>query len=444
MKAPPPSSSRHGRWPARLAAALLVAWTALALAQADAPRTQQAKTQQAKTHQVCAACELTTLRAAIARSAPGDRIEVGPGVYREGNLLIDKPLELVGRGGPVLDGEHEVEIMTVTADEVSVRGFVFRDSGVSHVEDLAALKIFEANDCVVEDNRFENSFFAIYLGRAAHCRVQRNTVVGRARAEAFSGNAIHLWNCIDVRVEQNHLRGHRDGIYLEFVRDSLIAGNTSQDNLRYGLHFMFSNENEFRDNTFRRNGAGVAVMYSKSIVMTRNRFEDNWGGSAYGLLLKEIDDSFIAGNTFDRNTVGVYLDGSNRTSIDRNDFLANGYALRVLSSSMAVTVTHNNFVGNTFDVTTNADRSYNAFIENYWDAYDGYDLDRDGIGDVPYRPVRLFAMTVENYPQTMMLLRSPLAQMMDYAERVLPVFTPKAIEDDRPLMRRIRWSPLNP
>ena len=295
---------------------------------------------------VCPNCRQTDLREAIAQAEAGDRIVVRGGTYLQGNLVIDKPLELVGEGWPVLDGGGEVEILTILADDVTVRGFVFRNSGVSHVEDLAALKTSEVANCRIEDNRFYDNFFAIYLGETAHCRVVGNEVLGQAQSEVFSGNAIHLWNCYDIQVEENVVSGHRDGIYLEFVRDSVVEGNVSEDNLRYGLHFMFSNENAFRTNAFRRNGAGVAVMYSKQIEMFDNRFEDNWGASAYGLLLKEIDDSVISGNTFDRNTVGVYIDGSNRTDIDRNDFVDNGYAMRVLSSSMAVRIMHNNFMGN--------------------------------------------------------------------------------------------------
>ena len=206
---------------------------------------------------------------------------------------------------------------------------------------------------------------------------------------------------------------------------------------------MFTNDTDFEHNIFETNNAGVAVMYSKNVTMYGNHFLNNWGAAAYGLLLKDISDSDIIGNTFEGNSAAVYFDGSNRTNLERNDFLHNGYAIRILSNSMGVKVSHNNFIGNTFDVVTNSDRSYNSFVENYWDAYEGYDLNRDGVGDVPYRPVRLFAMTVQWYPQAMVLLRSPLSHAMEYAERLLPVITPKAIEDDRPLMGRIRWSSLN-
>nr|AWJ66275.1 nitrous oxide reductase maturation protein [uncultured bacterium] len=389
--------------------------------------------------QVCDSCQFSTLQEALVAAQEGDTIVVQAGLYAEGELLIDKSLTLLGEGWPILDGQNEFQIMTISANDVTVQGFIFQNSGVSHIADLAALKTLDVEGCVINHNRFVDNFFAIYLAKTRHCEVGHNEVSSNASSEIFSGNAVHLWDCYDVHIHNNTLSGHRDGIYLEFLRGAVIEDNLSNHNLRYGLHFMFSDDNVFRDNSFVNNGAGVAVMYSKKTTMVGNTFEDNWGSSSYGLLLKEINDSTVMNNSFAGNTVAIYVDGSNRTDIAQNDFAANGYALRLLSSSQGVRIMHNNFTGNTFDVTTNASRSYNAFLENHWSAYEGYDLDRDLVGDVSYRPISLFTLTVENYPQAVILLRSPLQQFMDYAERVLPLFTPKAIEDDRPLMRRLIW-----
>ena len=389
-------------------------------------------------------CAHSSITDALAAAEDGDTVLVRAGTYREGPLVVDKRVSLVGDGWPVLDGELEHQVLTIAADRVEVRGLVLRDSGRSHVREVAAISVGEVGGCVIEGNRVENAFFGIYLAKATACEVRGNVLTGAAESEAYSGNAIHVWNGYDVVIAGNTVTGHRDGIYLEFARGAEVRDNVSERNLRYGLHFMYSNDSEFTGNVFRDNGAGVAVMYSKNIAMLGNEFRDNRGAAAYGLLLKEIDDSLVSGNLFADNSAAVYFDGSNRTELSHNEFLRNGYALRVLSNSMGSVVRHNNFVGNTFDVTTNADRSYNSFDQNYWDQYQGYDLDRDGVGDVPYRPVRLFALTAEAYPQALVLLRSPLSLALDYAERLLPVLTPKAIEDDRPLMGRIRWSSSTP
>ena len=397
-----------------------------------------------RTLHVCSSCELKTLKAAFAAAKDGDTLVIEGGPYREGPLKLDKRLTLVGKNFPVIDGEGKYEILLVTADGVQIRGIEFRGAGVNFVEDQAAVKMKEVKDCVIENNRFIDNFFAVYLEKSRHCMVRNNEIVSNAENELYSGNGIHLWNSYDVDIVGNHIAHHRDGIYLEFVRNSRIVDNVSEDNVRYGLHFMFSENNVFTHNVFRRSGAGVAVMYSKHTRMEENRFEYNWGGASYGLLLKDIDDSDIRRNTFFRNSVGIYADGSNRTTVWGNDFLQNGYGMRVFANSMGMLFMYNNFIGNTFDVTTNSTKSYNSYLKNYWDKYEGYDLNKDGIGDVPYRPVRLFALIVEDYPQALVLLHSPLVQLLDRAEKIFPVFTPKAIEDDRPLMFKIQWSTLKP
>ena len=384
---------------------------------------------------VCPACPLGSVRQGIAEATAGDTVRVQPGTYREGNLVVDKPLTLAGEGDAVLDGEGRVEVLTVRANGVTVRGLVIANSGMSYVSDLAGIRVEGVSDCTVAGNRLRNTFFGIYLAEVKVCTVEDNEITGQAISETSSGNGIHLWNADHVRIRNNRVEGHRDGIYLEFVRAGLVEGNLSQRNLRYGLHFMFSDGIEYLRNVFRANNAGVAVMYSKHVTMRENRFEDNWGAAAYGLLLKDIADSAVWGNLFRRNTTAIFAEGANRLSIDGNRFERNGWAIRIMADSMGVVFAHNAFVANTFEVTTNGTRSFNSLLENYWSEYRGYDLGRDGVGDVPHRPVKLFALLVERYPPALILLRSPFLELLDLAERVLPILTPRVLADHRPLMR---------
>jgi nitrous oxidase accessory protein len=200
------------------------------------------------------------------------------------------------------------------------------------------------------------------------------------------------------------------------------------------MHFMFSDSTSYVNNVFRRNGVGVAVMYTRRVTMTGNRFEESLGQAAYGLLLKDINDSRIADNVFARNTVGLYLEGSNRQQVTGNRFTANGWAVRVLANATDNLFAGNVFVGNAFDVTTNSRSATSRFRANYWDHYRGYDLDRDGRGDVPFRPVRLFSLVVERDPAALMLLRSIFVELLDQAERLLPILTPESLVDSEPLM----------
>jgi nitrous oxidase accessory protein len=238
-------------------------------------------------------------------------------------------------------------------------------------------------------------------------------------------------------VEDNDVQGHRDGIYFEFVTHSYISGNLSHDNIRYGLHFMFSNYNAYLENSFLKNGAGVAVMYSHHVLMHSNTFDQNWGANAYGLLLKEISDASIVRNDFRGNTVGILMESTNRIEVFLNTFRQNGWAVRIQANCSDNSINHNNFLANTFDIATNGTLMLNRLFNNYWDKYEGYDLDRNGKGDVAYHPVSLYSMVIEQNPNSVLLLRSFMVLLLDRAEKAIPSLTPEHLIDGEPLMKSL-------
>ncbi len=175
--------------------------------------------------------------------------------------------------------------------------------------------------CKISNNKFINNFFSIYIAKSFDCVIENNFINGLKGRETNSGNGIHLWYCRDITIKNNNISNHRDGIYFEFVRNGRISNNVSKNNIRYGLHFMFSDSCEYRENTFQNNGAGVAVMYTKNVLMDNNTFKHNWGAASYGLLLKDISDSDIINNHFEENSVGIYIEGCSRIIVTKNNFL---------------------------------------------------------------------------------------------------------------------------
>jgi nitrous oxidase accessory protein len=198
---------------------------------------------------------------------------------------------------------------------------------------------------------------------------------------------------------------------------------------------MFSHNDTYIGNTFRNNGAGVAVMYTRNVRMENNLFDRNWGASAYGILLKDISNSFIKNNQFVQNTIGIHMEGSSRIEIANNVFKANGWAVKVQASCDNNYFHHNNYFGNSFDVATNGTMMLNKFSHNYWDNYNGYDMNKDGIGDVPYHPVSMYAMIVEQNPTTLILMRSFMVSLLDKTEKAIPSLTPENLVDESPMMK---------
>lgn len=379
-----------------------------------------------------------SLKKAITLANDRDTILLQQGVYREGSIVLTKSLTLIGQNDPVLDGEKKYEILLISGRNITVRGIQFLNSGYSAMNDYASIKLVDATNIIIENNKVTGAYFGIHLSNTNRVTIRNNIVTGTPRSEQLTGNAIHLWKSDGALIENNFVQGHRDGIYFEFVTASVIRNNTSIKNIRYGLHFMFSNDDTYQGNTFRNNGAGVAVMYSKKVTMISNRFEQNWGASAYGILLKDISDSHIQHNTFYKNTVGIHMEGASRMEIAKNLFKENGWAIKVLASCESNSFFSNNFFSNSFDVGTNGSISLNDFYNNYWDKYEGYDINRDGIGDVPYRPVSMYSVIVEQNPNALMLFRSFTVQLLDKAEKAMPGITPENLADNKPMIKPIR------
>ncbi|TVZ27541.1 nitrous oxidase accessory protein [Gillisia sp. Hel_I_86] len=388
--------------------------------------------------EVCASCEFTSITEAVDKATAFDTIYVKKGIYNEFNIEIIKPLTIIGINNPVIDGQNKGEIITVQANNVAIDGLTIVNVGTSYTTDFAAVRVVKSENFLLQNLKLERLFFGIYLEKSKNGKVFNNTIVGDAKNEYSSGNGIQLWYCRNVEVRGNKIKKVRDGIYLEFSDEIIINENISSENLRYGLHFMFSNNDTYTNNLFENNGAGVAVMFSKFIIMKNNTFKKNWGSAAFGLLLKEINDSEISHNTFEENTVGINVEGSNRVNYAHNDFKNNGWAVKVRGACYHNIFKENNFLSNSFDVSYNSRLNDNKFDRNHWSNYTGYDLNRNGIGDVPYRPVKLFSYIVNRTPETIILLRSLFIDIIDFSEKVSPIFTPNDLLDEHPLLKPVR------
>jgi len=393
---------------------------------------------QATTITVCKTCEIKTINEAVSLSKDGDSILVKKGIYKEQSIIIiNKSIHLIGDDNAIIDGEFKETIIKVTANNFSIEGLTFMNVGQSYTKDFAAILVSKSKHFILKNNIVKKAFFGFLIEKSHHGEIINNKISSNAVNETSSGNGIHLWHCSHMKIQNNIVSNLRDGIYFEFVKNSTISNNISKNNIRYGLHFMFSNNNVYFKNEFKNNGAGVAVMFSKFIIMHDNVFHYNWGMASYGLLLKEIYDAQIENNTFEQNTIGINVENCSRVDYNKNKFIRNGWALKFSGGCYKNIFELNSFMYNAFDLSYNSKLNSNRFEKNYWSDYTGYDLNKDGIGDVPYRPVKLFSYIVNRTPEALVLLRSLFVDIINFSEKVSPVFTPDNLIDSKPLMKMI-------
>lgn len=378
----------------------------------------------ANTINVCSSCKIKTIKKAIHIATNGDTITVQKGTYKENNLMITKSIHLIGINNPIIDGDNKDTILKFNANHFSLSGFTIKNVPQSYTKDYSAVLVFKSKYFTIKNNTLENVFFGLMIEKSKYGVIQNNKISSNAQKEASSGNGVHMWHCSNMRVERKTLSKLRDGLYFEFVSNSHISNNISKNNLRYGLHFMFSNNNEYHHNEFNNNGAGVAVMFSKFIKMHHNTFHFNWGPASYRLLLKEIYDAEIHHNYFEQNTIGINIDGCTRIKYQNNHFVRNGWAIKFTGGCYTNNFSYNNFMHKSFDLSYNSRLNDIKFEANHWSEYTGYDLNKDGIGDVPHRPVKLFSYVVNQTPEALILLRRLFVDIINFSEKI-PQYSPQ-------------------
>ncbi|HLN58043.1 MAG TPA: nitrous oxide reductase family maturation protein NosD [Thermoanaerobaculia bacterium] len=380
------------------------------------------------------AAQTSTLQGRVDAAAPGSVVEVGPGSYA-GDLVLDKPLHLVGKGRPRLAGSGAGSVVRIRADGVVIEGFdidgrgggdLGRDSSGVHV---AARRV------TVRDCRITRSLFGVYLREANGAVVERCRIDGiPGKDPGEKGSGIHVWNTEGFTLSGNEIAGVRDGFYIQSSSRGVIRGNVARD-LRFGLHYMFSDDNLFEDNLFENGAAGTALMYSRRIVFRRNRFLHNRGFASVGLLFKACDDVLAESNLIADNARGIFLEGS-YDNIFRGNVVAESDAAIVLYDSCARNrFEGNSFVANQTPLTLVGRRTDTRFDGNYWSDNGQPDLDGDGRADRPYRLSSVFDHFRGNLTAADLFTQGFAAAALGAAERAFPVLDPVPVEDHSPLAR---------
>lgn len=376
-----------------------------------------------------------SLQRAIEQAAPGDRLELEAGVY-EGAVLIDRPLVLVGTVSSIIDGGGAGRVITVAAPDVVVRGVTVRNSGASlATEDSGIFVTAEGDRAVIENNHLEHNLIGVYLKGPEKAIVRGNVIVGSTDPHVNErGNGVQLWNTPGSVVEDNDIRYGRDGIFVTTSRDNSFRGNRLRD-LRFAIHYMYTNNSEVSGNRSTGNHIGYALMFSDRIRVVNNISD---GDRDRGLFLNYANHSEIEGNRVSGGTAKCFfIYNANVNRIHNNYFADCQIGIHFTAGSERNEVYENAFVNNRTQVKYVGTRYIEWSLNgrgNFWSDNPAFDLDDDGIADQPYQPNDLVDQIVWRHPLAKLLLNSPAVQVLRWAQSEFPALHPGGVTDSAPLM----------
>jgi nitrous oxidase accessory protein len=372
----------------------------------------------------------------LGRAAPGDTLTLRPGAYAE-TVVLDKPVTLDGQGHATLDGGGQGSVVTVTAPGVVVQGLTIVGSGSDHETIDSGVQLKEgATGAIVRDNVLLGNLYGIDIHGARDALVAGNRIEGRQdRRMNDRGNGIYVWNAPGAVVDGNDVRWGRDGIFVNSSKRNTFTGNRFRD-LRFAVHYMYANQSEVSGNVSIGNDLGYAVMFSKRVKVIGNLSVND---REHGIMMNYTNNSEITGNLV-RNGQNrcAFLYNSNKNSFSGNRFEGCDIGIHFTAGSADNEITGNAFVGNRTQVkyvSTKWDEWSRDGRGNHWSDFAAYDLDGNGIADVPYRPNDAMDHVLWTQPAAKLLLGSPAVQLVRWSQAAFPALLPGGVMDSFPMMQ---------
>ncbi|MDF2970430.1 MAG: nosD [Microvirga sp.] len=415
-----------------------------------------------------------SLQDILDRAADGDIVRFRTGEHR-GPIRITRKVTVEGEPGAILVGPGKGSVVTVSAPGAVVRGLTIRGSGTDLEKMDAGIFVEKtASGALIEENRAEGNLYGIYLHGAENSIARGNTIIGIQDGRLNeAGNGISVWNATGAKVLDNEVRFGRDGIYVITSRRNVFSGNRFRD-LRFAIHYMYTNDSEITDNVSINNAVGFAMMFSSRLKISGNVSD---GDRDHGFLFNYANGSQITGNTVlgRLQPAERWTSAGTRGKDDKEHGLPAPDAAELAPSADArpgptkcvfiYNANQNKFRDNWFEgceigihFTAGSERNDmvgNAFIRNrnqvkyvstryldwskdgrgnYWSDNPAFDLNGDGLGDSAYRPNDLVDKVLWTAPQAKVLMNSPAVQVIRWAQAQFPALLPGGVVDSKPLM----------
>lgn len=375
-----------------------------------------------------------SLQPLVDAASKGDTIIPPPGIYA-GPVIIDDAITLDGQNKVTIDGGGKGSVIYLDTDGASIRNLRIINSGESHNDIDSAIQV-RGNFNVIKDNVIDNTLFGIDLGQAENNILRRNKISSKKTDIGMRGDAIRLWYSFNNKILDNEITNSRDFV-VWYSGDNVIRGNSVSGG-RYSLHFMYSKYNKVEDNHFFNNSTGIFLMYSDGLEIRNNYIASAIGAAGVGIGFKETSDITIENNQILYCATGLYIDVSpydpESTNVMKNNLIAfNGIAVRFLNDWKGNQFTENKFKGNISQVIVSGGGSANRneWQGNYWDDYEGFDIDENGTGDTPYELYAYADRLWMDVPRAQFFMGSIFLEVIDFLERLAPFSEPQLLLRDK-------------
>ncbi|MCL1123727.1 nitrous oxide reductase family maturation protein NosD [Shewanella surugensis] len=387
------------------------------------------------------------LQAILDAANEGDTISLMEGVFY-GNFIIAKAVTINGHKEAVIDAQGVGNALLLKSGHVVIENLNIINWGGDLTEQNAGIYLdVNVQDIIIRNNILFGKGFGIWLQKGEYIKVIGNTIRGDPLLRSSDrGNGIQLSVVKHVDVVNNDVSDTRDGIYIISSQENVIDSNVMHD-LRYGIHYMYSHSNKIKGNIVYQARAGYALMSSKSLIVENNISRDC---EDYGILMNFITSSVISHNiiksivtkpenkVLGRDGKGFFIYNSYHNVISQNVIENAEIGINLTAGSENNQIFENVFINNQQQVKFVANRLENWSLNrkgNFWSNYLGWDLNKDGIGDIPFKPNDGIDKLIWQYPETQILVNSPAILMLRWIQTQFPLFKSQGIQDDFPMMQ---------